>query len=170
MAAARSTLLKEIKHEVAAWAEETKVLLSSCRYLIAYFGTDGETASWDAAIGVARNYIDVVVAAKKTSSKASLMLPGEVTSFECSEPVARIVAPLVHLIGGPVPTFVRTIRENGLSDDQKMLILAFGCFAARFGDCISEPLWQRYRHLAPNEWLELNPEPDPSIAGGGPKT
>jgi hypothetical protein len=169
MTSTQSDVEIQIKSEVATWADQTRALLSSCRQLIAYFGTKEEVASWDAAIAVPMAYVDLVVATKKSSTKESLRLPWSVNALECSETVARIISPLVQLVSGPIPKFIRTIRESGLSDDQKMLILSFGCFSSGFGTNVSESLWEKYRQLAPQEWLEFNSEPDPGTVGASPE-
>ena len=146
--------------EVAAWAEGTEALVSSCRQLIDYFGSPKEIASWDAAIAVPAAYIDAATDALTTriDSASDVVHPrGRLHSFTCSKDTARIIAPILQVVGGPFPPFIRTIRTMVRSSEQNALLTAFGLFSGNFAMCVCEPIWQRYYDLAPKEWVRLNP-------------
>jgi hypothetical protein len=144
-----------IEAEVTLWAEETNGLLSSCRRLIEYFGDPSELASWDKAIALPKSCLD----AARDALTAKIHLQdewrtpdGAETSFRCSEPVARIVSPIVQVIGEPIADFVYTIRETAPPAEQGALLFPYGSFCMRFGNAIATPLWKEYPQLAPEEW------------------
>ena len=153
-------LQKRIKKEVAQWGQETNALLSACGLLVAYFGTTKEKASWNSAIAVPQGYVQSVLNALTDGISSGVELmhpPGVLRLLSCSESTARRIAPLLEIVGGPIPAFVRTIRATARPEEQRALVAPFGAFSGNFALYICEPVWQKYRHLAPKEWIQLNP-------------
>ena len=157
--------VKRVKFEVDAWAAETRLLLGSCRRLIEYFGTDKELKSWDAAIGAPLEWVSVVVTTVSASKrrKPPAAPDGRRVAFRCSESTAKVLSPLVEIVGGPVAQFVLTIRRLLPREEQRPHIVPYGFFSVSFADAVTQPLWKAYRHLAPKEWKAVFPaRPDRS--------
>jgi hypothetical protein len=79
------------------------------------------------------------------------------TSFQCSLRTAKLVSPLIEIVGGPIPEFVMTIRRQVVRERQSDLIRPFGHFSGYFGLQVEVPLWRRYRRLASAEWKAVFP-------------
>jgi hypothetical protein len=152
--------LERLKAEVASWAAETRTFVAASRRLIEYFGSVKELESWDAALEGPLEWVSVVVAQTPESKRRGRSLPRYVggVAFRCSEPTAKILSPLVELVGGPVARFVHTIRELLPTAGQSRHILPYGMFVVSFADAVTHPMWTRYRHLAPEEWKACFPE------------
>lgn len=121
-------LLGRLKGEVASWAGETQTFLAASRRLIEYFGSARELESWDAALKKTLEWVSVVVAHTPTSERGRKALPPYVggPAFRCSEDTAKILSPLVEIVGGPVARFVYTIRRIFPKADQDRHILPYG--------------------------------------------
>jgi len=158
--------LGRLKVEVASWAAETRTFASASRRLLEYFGSANELKSWDAALEVPLEWVSVVLAHTLLSERGKKALPPYVSgpAFRCSEGTAKILSPLVEIVGGPVATFVYTIRRTFPRADQGRHILPYGMFVGSFADAVSHPMWTRYRHLAPDEWKAHFPEKPASRA------
>jgi hypothetical protein len=156
MAADPFTILKE---EVVTWSEEMRTLLGSCRMLVEYWGSDDEPARWDAAVALPLEWI-VAVVDDMPPRGPPFQLPNHDVraTFVCSESTARVISPLVEILGGPVTDFIYTIRQTIPSDDQKAFTRAYGGFVGAFADAVAWPLWRAHRRLAPAEWLAANPD------------
>ena len=79
-------------------------------------------------------------------------VPGSHYPLRDEESTARIISPLVEVVGGPVASFVYTIRKVYARAEQSRHIYSYGMFSVSFGAGVTEPLWVKYRHLAPDEW------------------
>jgi hypothetical protein len=152
--------ISRLKGEVARWATETRNVVSTCRQLIEHFGSKKELTSWDTALEAPLEWVEIVVAHTPRRKRGDPPWPryaGHV-AFRCSESTARILSPLVELVGGPWPQFVYTIRKTVLQAEQGRQLFPCGMFSASFADAVSQPLWRRYRQLAPVEWKACFPE------------
>ena len=141
--------------EVRAGASETRGLIGSCRRLIEYFGVEEELASWDLAIALANVCLESTLEAltDKIDRRGEWHIPnGPDIPFQCSEPTARIISPLVEVVSGPWPEFVYTIRHSAPPAEQGALLYPYGSFSARFGFAIARPIWRQHPHLAPDNW------------------
>jgi hypothetical protein len=147
--------LKKVRLESVSWAEETKALLAACRLMIAHFGTRREVDSWQAAVSVPARYIDVVVGNLGATGKKRSP-HGALAPFRCSKATASMIAPILRIVAGPLPTFVRTIRTSIPRPVQNDLIRPFAAFYGYFVQYICEPQWERQPDLAPKEWRALN--------------
>lgn len=151
--------VKRVKFEVDAWAADTRLLLGACRRLIEYFGTDKELKSWDAAIGPPLEWVSFVLttvsASKRRKQPAAPHRSG--VAFRCSESIAKVLSPLVEIVGGPVAQFILTIRRLVPRAEQRPHIVPYGFFCVSFADAVTQPLWKAYRHLAPNGWKTVFP-------------
>jgi hypothetical protein len=146
--------LGRLKVEVASWAAETRTFVAASRRLIEYFGSARELEKWDAALEKPLEWVSLVVAHTPTSARGRKALPPYVggPTFRCSEDTARVISPLVEIVGGPIATFVYTIRRIFPKADQGRHLLPYGIFVASFADAVSHPMWTRHRNLAPDEW------------------
>jgi hypothetical protein len=146
--------VRRLKHEVDSWAAETRLLLEACRLLIDYFGTPSELKSWDAATKEPLRWISLVVAHFSSSGRRYRPTPllRASRAFRCSESTARVVSPLAEIVGGPVAGFIYTIRKVVPRAEQSRHVHPYGHFSVSFADAITQPLWTRNRHLAPDEW------------------
>jgi len=151
---------RRLKREVDLWAAEMRLLIGACRMLIDYFGKGSELKSWDAATKEPLRWISLVVAhfASRGPRTNQLQFLRRGRAFRCSETTAKIVSPLVEIIGGPVARFVYTIRKVFPRGEQSRHIHPYGSFSVSFGEAVTEPLWTRYRHLAPDQWKEVFPD------------
>ena len=145
--------LGRLKMEVASWAAETRTFVAASRRLIEYFGSARELEGWDAALEKPLEWVSVVVA-HTPSERGKKALPPYVGGpvFRCSEDTAKVISPLVEIVGGPIATFVYTIRRIFPQADQGRHLLPYGIFVGNFADAVSYPIWTRYRKLAPDEW------------------
>jgi hypothetical protein len=150
---------KRLKGEVDSWAGEMRLLVGGCRLLIEYFGTKKELKSWDAAIEGPLGWVSIVAKQYAPSPRHRGPLPrwDDGVPFRCSEATARVVSPLVELVGGPIAKFVLTIRKLLPEPDQLRYIRPYGHFSISFAHAITQPLWTAYRHLAPEEWKACFP-------------
>jgi hypothetical protein len=149
-----------LKEEVALWATETRAVVSTCRQLVEYFGSKKELTSWDAALKAPLEWVEVVVAHTPRRKRSDPTWPrsaGDV-AFSCSESTARILSPVVEIVGGPWPHFVYTIRKIVPKAEQGRQLYPCGMFSVSFADAVTQPLWRTYRHLAPDEWKSCFPE------------
>jgi hypothetical protein len=147
---------RRVRVEVDAWAAEMPILLEACRVLIEYFGTKNELKSWNAAMKEPLRWVSLVVAhfsTEPTARAVPLLRHGR--AFRCSEPTARIVSPLVEIVGGPVAGFIYTIRKIVPRAEQSSCIHPYGNFSVSFADAVTQPIWTTYRHLAPAEWKRV---------------
>lgn len=149
---------KNLATEVTQWADEIQSLMVSCDLLIRYFGSDDELAAWRAAIALpTRTLASAVHAMRSVDGKESWKAPeGADVFFECSESVARIVAPLVEIIGVPVAPFVQTVRQTVAKGAEGPVLFPYGAFCVRFANAISNPLWEKHVLLAPEEWKDVH--------------
>jgi hypothetical protein len=152
--------LGRLKLEIASWAAETRTFASASRRLIEYFGSEEELKSWDAALEVPLKWVSIVLAHTPLTERGKKALPPYVrgAAFRCSEGTAKILSPLVEIVGGPVAQFVYTIRRIFPRADQGRHIRPYGAFVESFGDAVWHPMWTKYRHLAPDEWKAHYPE------------
>jgi hypothetical protein len=152
--------ISRLKEEVALWATETRSVLATCRRLVEYFGSRKELASWDAALKAPLEWVEIVVAHTPRRGRSDPRWPrhaGDVT-FRCSESTAKILSPLVEIVGGPWPQFVYTIRKNVPKADHGRQLYPCGMFSVSFAEAVTQPLWRTYRRLAPAEWKSSFPE------------
>lgn len=151
---------RRLKEEADSWATEMRLLLDACRLLISYLGTRNELKSWDAATKEPLRWISVVVAHFSSKGRRYPPIPPfrRGRAFRCSESTARMVSPLVEIVGGPVARFIYTIRKVVPQAEQSRHIHPYGNFSVSFGSAVTEPLWTSYRHLAPDHWKEVFPE------------
>jgi hypothetical protein len=148
---------RRLKKEVESWAAETRLLIGACRVLIGYFGKKGELRSWDAATKEPLRWVSLVVAHFSSKARGEKATPPfrAGRAFRCSESTARIVSPLAEIVGGPVATFIYTIRQVYPRAEQSRHIHPYGNFSVSFADAVTQPMWTRYRDLAPDYWKEV---------------
>ena len=149
--------VRRVKEEIDFWAAEMRLLLEACRVLIEYFGTKTELKSWDAAIKEPLRWVSLVVADISSRAPTRRLVPPvrPGRAFLCSETTARIVSPLAEIVGGPVAGFIYTIRKVFPRAEQSRRIYPYGNFSVSFAEAVTQPLWTRYRHLAPAEWKRV---------------
>src|SRR5262245_14111492 len=151
---ARAT--RRLKEEVDFWAAETRLLIEACRVLIDYFGTKSELKSWDAATKEPLRWVSLVVTHFSSKGRRDpIPLRPTGRAFRCSESTARIVSPLAEIVGGPVAGFIYTIRKVVPHAEQSRHIHPYGNFSVSFADAVTQPLWTKYRHLAPDHWKDV---------------
>ena len=150
---------QRLRREVALWGADMHALLDACRLLVAYYGSKRELKSWDAAIAAPLERVSDVVAQLSGNGRAAKSTPphGRGVAFRCSEATAKIVSPLVEIVGGPVAAFVFTIRKIFPPEEQSRLIVPYGFFVVSLAEAVTQPLWETYRHLAPEEWKAIFP-------------
>jgi hypothetical protein len=133
--------LAHLKAEVASWAAETRTLAAASRRLIEYLGSTKELRSWDAALEGPLEWVEVVVAQTSAKKRGGTSPPSYVSgpAFRCSEATARVLSPLVEVIGGPVAAFVYTIRKIFPKAEQGRHIRPRGMFVVSFADAVTHP-------------------------------
>jgi hypothetical protein len=148
-----------LKREIESWAEEMRTLLGACRLLIGQFGTTVELERWDTAVEATLARVRNVVGSARAQRRGErAFLPSsESATFRCSEATARIISPLVEIVGGPVAGFVYTVRRIVPKGEQNRYIRPYGDFSISFADAVTQPLWTAYRRLAPAEWKAVFP-------------
>jgi len=143
--------VRRLKAEVDSWAAETRLLVGACRRLIEYFGAKTELKSWDRAIEAPLEWVSVVVARVDSKRGGPRAIPAYL------QRTATVISPLAEIVGGPVATFVYTIRKTFPRAEQGRRIDPYGNFVVSFAAAVTEPLWTAYRHLAPEHWKEVFP-------------
>jgi hypothetical protein len=156
--------LRRLKTEVDAWADETRVLLAACRHLIEHFATARELKSWDAAVAPTLGWVSIVAGqfAPRPPKLKTLPRWDGGPPFRGSLSTARMISPLVEIVGGPVAQFVFTIRKIVPQGEQSKYIRSYGHFSASFGFAVTHPLWTTYRQFAPQEWKDCFPARKPT--------
>ena len=149
----------QLKGEVDAWAQETRLLLAAAHRLIQYFGTAKELKNWNAATEAPLAWVSIVAGqyAPRARHRGPLPRWDDGIPFRCSEATATIVSPLVEIVGGPIAKFVFTIRKLLPEPDQIRYLRSYGHFSISFAEAVTQPLWRTYRHLAPEEWKACFP-------------
>ena len=150
---------RRLKKEVDSWAAEMRLLIGGSRVLIEYFGKPRELKSWDAATKEPLRWVSLVVEHFAANARGAKPIPPfrGGPAFRCSESTAKIVSPLVEIVGGPVARFVYTIRRAFPRGQQSRHIHPYGNFSVSFAEGVTHPLWTKYRHLAPGYWKEVFP-------------
>ena len=149
-----------LKGEVALWATEIRSVVSACRRLVEYFGSKKELASWDAALKAPLEWVEIVVAHTPRRKRGDPLWPryaGDVT-FRCAESTAKILSPLVEIVGGPWAHFVRMSQDRSEGGTRAAALSVWHVLREfrRCGDAAT--MAGMYRHLAPAEWKSCFPE------------
>jgi hypothetical protein len=144
-------LMTEVETAIQAWVTETRTLLATAERLAEYFGTDEEEHNVRCALDVARRQLEVLEDASRRARIAESWR-GTPPPLRCSEPLARILSPILEVITGPVPEFVGLARKLLSEADAKAVIVPFGEFAGTFASYVVAPLWREYPSLAPEGW------------------
>jgi hypothetical protein len=143
--------------QVAEWANETRALLHSSMRLAAYFGSGEEDASLRTALRLPQWWIQSTEEGARAPGGTAYVRP-DVTSaptatpFDCREPLARIISPILHVIVVPLPDFISSVRSLLPVSEQKRITVPFGQFSGHMARYVCKPIWTKYPSMAPDGW------------------
>lgn len=134
------------------WARDVRRLLWTCNALAQWHGNDLESDAFATAakpVEASIKQVVTLVSGASTLVEQQVESPCKAVFFECSEALARVLSPILHLVVTPVPSFVQLAPEELPAELANKLRMAFGFFSVTATYHLCRALWQRFPSLAP---------------------
>jgi hypothetical protein len=143
--------IRTVEAGAIEWAAEASALLSACKRLVEYYGTDEEFGLFCEAVRAPAWFVDILrdIASR---GEVDIAKSPECARFLCTEELATVVTPLMQILVEYRPDFVEDAFEGLDEQSRRRFTLPYGEFLAVTGRYLCGPVWARYRHLAPPGW------------------